>query len=92
MHRDIARCRDNRMCACVSVYLFQNELFFWRRRVCNGKMSQETLQFHKVGQLIDQHLCQETPELRHMNDKATNNTTAGITTCSTMSKAECLLK
>lgn len=68
------------MCAGVCAYLFQNELFFRRGRVCDGKVSQETLQFYKVGQLIDQHLRQETPELRHTDDKTTENITARITT------------
>lgn len=51
-------------------HLFQNKLFFRGSRVCDGEVSQETLQFHQVGQLIDQHLCQETPKLQRKKPEA----------------------
>lgn len=55
-------------------HLFQNKLLFGRARVRDGEVGQETLQFHQAGQLIDQHLCQETPELQHTKQKQRSST------------------
>lgn len=53
----------------VGLHLLQDELFFRGGRICNGEMSQETLQIHQVWQLIDQDGRHETSELWCTKDK-----------------------
>lgn len=53
---------------CRRTYLLQDEFFFWRSGFCDWKVSQETLKFHQIGQLIHQNLSQEPSELRHIDN------------------------